>query len=202
MGLFRGAVFRHSGVPENSPLSLMGRFPSLMGRFLTLMGRFPECLNGRFPSRKSPGKQRIKKRGVKRFLKVTDPDLGFSGPRIPFCAAGALWGLVTPFLDHFSKHLSSVLGRTDLYHEVRNPRPQNQERKSSPKSKFWGRKSGGRPRGYPGGRPQKIICPININTKAKAKKYYRGIDFTLVSVSMGRRSGPILLALHHVIFQK
>ena len=28
-----------------------------------------------------------------------------------------------------------------------------QERKSSPKSKFWGRISGGRPRGYPGGHP-------------------------------------------------
>ena len=41
MGLFRGAVFRHGGVPENSPLTLMGRFPSLMGRFPTLMGRFP-----------------------------------------------------------------------------------------------------------------------------------------------------------------
>ena len=41
MGLFRGAVFRHSGVPENSPLSLMACFPSLMGRFATLMGRFP-----------------------------------------------------------------------------------------------------------------------------------------------------------------
>ena len=46
--LFRGAVFHHSGVPENYPLALMGRFPSLMGRFLTLMGRFPECLNGPF----------------------------------------------------------------------------------------------------------------------------------------------------------
>ena len=46
MGLFRGAVFRHGGVPENCPLALMGRFPSLMGCFLTLMGRFPECLNG------------------------------------------------------------------------------------------------------------------------------------------------------------
>ena len=33
------------------------------------MGRFPEfALMGRFPSRKSPGKQPIKKRGVKRFL--------------------------------------------------------------------------------------------------------------------------------------
>ena len=48
---------------------------------------------------------------------------GFSGPRIPFCATGALWGRVTPFLDHFSKHLSSVLGRTELCHEVRNPGP-------------------------------------------------------------------------------
>ena len=46
MGLFRGAVFQHGGVPENSPLALMGRFPSLMGRFPILMGRFPECLNG------------------------------------------------------------------------------------------------------------------------------------------------------------
>ena len=68
MGLFRGAVFCHSAVPENSPLSLMGRFPSLMGRFPTLMGSFPDfALMGRFPSRKSPGKQPIKKRGVKRF---------------------------------------------------------------------------------------------------------------------------------------
>ena len=28
------------------------------------------------------------------------------------------------FLDHFSKHLSSVLGRTELCHEVQNPGPQ------------------------------------------------------------------------------
>ena len=31
---------------------------------------------------------------------VTDldvTDLGFSGPRIPFCATGALWGRATPF---------------------------------------------------------------------------------------------------------
>ena len=32
-------------------------------------------------------------------------------------------------------------------------RGQTQERKISPKSKFWGRISGGRPCGYPGGRP-------------------------------------------------
>ena len=49
MGLYRGAVFQHGGVPENSPLTLNGPFPpSLMGRFLTLMGRFPECLDGPF----------------------------------------------------------------------------------------------------------------------------------------------------------
>ena len=30
---------------------------------------------------------------------------------------------------------------------------------------------------------RKIICPININTKAKAKKYFWGINFTLISVS-------------------
>ena len=55
-------------------------------------------------------------------LNVTD--LGFLGPRIPFCATGALWGRVTPFFDHFPKHLSIVLGRTELCHEVRNPAPQ------------------------------------------------------------------------------
>ena len=32
MGLFRGAVFHHGGVPENSPLALMGRYQCLMGR--------------------------------------------------------------------------------------------------------------------------------------------------------------------------
>ena len=48
MGLFRGAVFHHGGVPENCPLKLMGLFPSLKGRFPTLMVRFPECLSGPF----------------------------------------------------------------------------------------------------------------------------------------------------------
>ena len=33
---------------------------------------------------------------------------------------------------------------------------------------------------------RKIICPININTKAKAKNYYRGINFILISVSTVR----------------
>ena len=68
---FRGAVFHHGRVPENCALALMGRFPSLMGRLLTLMGRFLEfALMGCFPSRKFPGKQPIKKRGIKRFLKI------------------------------------------------------------------------------------------------------------------------------------
>ena len=39
MGLFRGAVFHHGGVLENSPLALMGRFASLRGHDLTLMAR-------------------------------------------------------------------------------------------------------------------------------------------------------------------
>ena len=30
---------------------------------------------------------------------------------------------------------------------------------------------------------RKTICPININSKAKAKEYFRGINFTLISVS-------------------
>ena len=43
MGRFRGAVFHHGGVAENSPLALVGRFPP--------------CLMGRFASSRSPGKQ-------------------------------------------------------------------------------------------------------------------------------------------------
>ena len=62
MGLFRGAVFRHSGGAQKQPIkqptemptstmALMGRFLSLMGRFPTLMGRFPNfVLWGRFAS--------------------------------------------------------------------------------------------------------------------------------------------------------
>ena len=30
---------------------------------------------------------------------------------------------------------------------------------------------------------RKIICLMNINTKAKAKNYFQGINFTLISVS-------------------
>ena len=49
---------------------------------------------------------------------------GFFGPRIAFRATGALWGRATPFFCHFSVHLSSVLGRTELCHEVWTPGPQ------------------------------------------------------------------------------
>ena len=58
---------------------------------------------------------------------VTDLDvtvLGFFGPRIAFCATGALWGRATPFFYHFNVHLNSVLGRTELCHEVWTPGPQ------------------------------------------------------------------------------
>ena len=68
MGLFRGAVCHHGGVPQNCPLVLMGRFPSLMGRFPTLMGRLHECFNGPFSSWKSHERQPIKKRGLKSLL--------------------------------------------------------------------------------------------------------------------------------------
>ena len=40
MGVFRGAVFHHGGVPENSPLAL-GAFPVLNGPFSDLNGPFP-----------------------------------------------------------------------------------------------------------------------------------------------------------------
>ena len=40
-----GAVFHHDGVPENSPLAVMGHFPYLMGRFPSLMGGPPQYRN-------------------------------------------------------------------------------------------------------------------------------------------------------------
>ena len=85
----------------------------------------------------SPGYIRFKHRQVTD-LNVTD--LGFSGPRIPFCATGALWGRVTPFSDHFSKPLSSVLGRTVADRALsRGPESHHfQERKSSLNIKFLG----------------------------------------------------------------
>ena len=50
---------------------------------------------------------------------------GFFGPRIAFPATGALWGRATPFFPpfFFSVHLSSVLGQTELCHEVWTPGP-------------------------------------------------------------------------------
>ena len=80
MGLFRGAVFRHGWGARKQPIkqptemptstmASMGRFASSMGRFPALMGRFRDfVLRGRFTSRKSSGKQPVKKRGIKRFL--------------------------------------------------------------------------------------------------------------------------------------
>ena len=50
------------------PISVNGAFPLLNGPFSDLNGPFPEnALMGRFPSWKSPGRQHIKKRGIKRF---------------------------------------------------------------------------------------------------------------------------------------
>ena len=46
----------------------------------------------------------------------------------------------------------------------------NQERKSSPKSKFWGRICRGRPRGYPGGRP-------GAKTSVRLSKFWRNKHF-------------------------
>ena len=137
MGLFSGAVFRHGGGARKQPIeqptemptstmALMGRFPSLMGRFATLMGRFTDCvLRGRFTSLKAPGKQPIKKRGIKR------SSTGFRSARQVFCGDASRL-----FLDHFSKHLSSVLERTELCHEVRNPGPQN-PKSSTIKTTTW-----------------------------------------------------------------
>ena len=41
MGLFRGAVFHHGGVPEKKSISLNGAFLLLNGPFSDLNGPFP-----------------------------------------------------------------------------------------------------------------------------------------------------------------
>ena len=56
---------------------------------------------------------------------------GFHSARQVFCGDASRL-----FLDHFSKHLSSVLGRTELCHEVRNPGPQN-PKSSTIKTTTW-----------------------------------------------------------------
>ena len=49
---------------------------------------------------------------------------GFRGPGFRSARQVLCGDASRPFLDHFYKHLSSVLGRTELCHEVRNPGPQ------------------------------------------------------------------------------
>ena len=61
------------------------------------------------------------------YRQVTDvdvTDLGFSGPRIPFCATGALWGRVTPFsrsLFQASKQLSAPKSQRFLRFAIAMP---------------------------------------------------------------------------------
>ena len=68
-----------------SPLVVLLVLP-LFCRHLGCFGETPKGKNGSIAC--------VKHRQVTD-LDVTD--LGFSGPRIPFCATGALWGRVTPF---------------------------------------------------------------------------------------------------------
>ena len=115
MGLFRGAVFHHGGVPENSPLTLTGRFPTLMGRFPTLVGRFPECLNGPFSLLKISGKQPIKKRGINQARKKSTK-IKFLGPETARWGGGLpLEGVVA---ENFVPALESL---SSLGFEERNP---------------------------------------------------------------------------------
>ena len=61
-----------------------------------------------------------------RHLQVTDLDvtvLGFSGPGLPSARQVLCGDAPRLFFYHFSVHLSSVLGRTELCHEVWTPGP-------------------------------------------------------------------------------
>ena len=61
---------------------------------------------------------------------------GFRGPGFRSARQVLCGDASRLFLDHFSKHLSSVLGRTELCHEVRNPGPQN-PKSSTIKTTTW-----------------------------------------------------------------
>ena len=61
---------------------------------------------------------------------------GFWGPGFHSARQVLCGDASRPFLDHFHKHLSSVLGRTELCHEVRNPGPQN-PKSSATKTTTW-----------------------------------------------------------------
>ena len=64
--------------------------------------------------------------GKTRHRQVTDLDatvLGFSGPGLP-SVPQVLCGDAPRLFFHFRVHLSSVLGRTELCHEVWTPGPQ------------------------------------------------------------------------------
>ena len=75
-------------------------------------------------------------------------------PRIPPDEAGLLWGW--------------CVVRGPLNYETID-----QERKSSPKSKFWGRISRGRPHGYPGGRPG---AKTSVRPLKSLKNKHFGVD--------------------------
>ena len=90
------SVFHGGGVPENSQLALMGLFPSLMAVFRPQWAVSPECLNGPFSLLKSPGKQRSKTRGIKRFLNNVWFWLGYGGSNVLNAGGGELPLKVAP----------------------------------------------------------------------------------------------------------
>ena len=62
---------------------------------------------------------------------------GFRGPGFR-SARQMLCGDASPlFLNHFCKHLSCVLGRTELCHEVQNPGPPKDPKSSAMKTTIW-----------------------------------------------------------------
>ena len=75
----------------------------------------PGCL--RIPLRQAPPRLRIWTLGLGGFRGP-----GFRSARQVLCGDASRL-----FLKHFPKHLSSVLGRTELSHEVRDPRPQKHQ---------------------------------------------------------------------------
>ena len=109
MGLFRGAVFHHGGVPENCA---NGAFPPLLnGPFSDLNGPFSDLLTEPFSLLKFPGKQPIKQMGHEEVLDNGGiSGMGFSNlivlvsarPFLAFRVRAVLWNSGGPKGGHLN----------------------------------------------------------------------------------------------------
>ena len=129
---------------------------------------------------------------------------GFRSARQALC--GDASGL---FLDHLSKHLSSVLERTELCHEVRNSGPQKPQIQRTP----WGGggERGGRKTSRMTPLPKRVLDPPRtvrfprvvalFFLRADQKLFFEGSRIFRESLFSGTFSSPHTFAPPHITAQ-